>query len=308
MSECLKGTQRKKDNNCTSFKSMERKFVAGAGGACLVAIFTTPFDVVKTRIQTRANCLTASQAFKCIYHNEGVSALWNGLAATFLLEIPRAAFYLTLYDTITHFAHKASFSNQSNSQNVSFLLPALSGLTARSITVVLTSPLEHVRTYLQSSSHQSGIIQTFRTIIHRGGFLALWTGTTVTLYRDVPFSAFYWSSFELLRSFFLTLVDRRQNVNGIKNNSIFWVDFASGMISGSTAAFLTTPIDLLKTRKQTGDGYRNESGKEMWSRVRSEGSGMFRGAVPRMAKVGPACAIMISFYETFKRLLQVETR
>ena len=82
------------------------------------------------------------------------------------------------------------------------------------------------------------------------------------------------------------------------------------------AAALTTPFDVAKTRRQVSLAHHPPSTpippyslvnqlKEIW---RTEGAkGLTRGIVPRVAKVAPACAIMISSYEVgkvyFKRVV-----
>jgi solute carrier family 25, member 39/40 len=81
------------------------------------------------------------------------------------------------------------------------------------------------------------------------------------------------------------------------------VAFTSGAISGVTAAVLTSPFDVLKTRRQalvmSGSASENPA---MWSMlasiVRTEGvSALYAGIGPRMAKIAPACGIMIGCFE-----------
>ena len=99
--------------------------------------------------------------------------------------------------------------------------------------------------------------------------------------------------------------------------------FACGALSGALAAFLTTPFDVLKTRRQVAtwaaeraaDASASSASASAAPRVaglephrstlplvreiaRREGVGaLFAGVVPRVVKVAPACAIMISTYE-----------
>jgi solute carrier family 25 protein 39/40 len=92
--------------------------------------------------------------------------------------------------------------------------------------------------------------------------------------------------------------------------------FISGAAAGSIAAALTTPFDVVKTRRQmvtqvkdynTGSavGYGRVSLGllgHMQQIVEQEGVvGLWKGNITRMVKVAPACAIMISCYEFGKR-------
>jgi solute carrier family 25 protein 39/40 len=91
--------------------------------------------------------------------------------------------------------------------------------------------------------------------------------------------------------------------------------FLCGATAGAIAALLTTPFDVLKTRRQVEHGASQQpayaprasgvSGVRQPSTfavlkgiVETEGVGaLFSGLAPRVAKVAPSCAIMIGSYE-----------
>ncbi len=92
------------------------------------------------------------------------------------------------------------------------------------------------------------------------------------------------------------------------------------------AAIITTPIDVIKTKRQmtlptpinktatsttlpnsqTNASYNPVKLKDIFQTiVREEGyRGFTKGLVPRVVKVAPACAVMISSYEWSKKHLQ----
>ena len=86
------------------------------------------------------------------------------------------------------------------------------------------------------------------------------------------------------------------------------VAFVSGALSGTTAALATSPFDVLKTRRQAlvmsgAAGSTNGSQavglipvlKEI---IATEGvSALYAGILPRIAKIAPACGIMIACFE-----------
>eukprot|EP00946_MAST-07B_sp_MAST-7B-sp1_P004910 g4910.t1 len=100
--------------------------------------------------------------------------------------------------------------------------------------------------------------------------------------------------------------------------NLLMISFASGAGAGGFAAFMTTPFDVVKTQRQVdaaaqseiggsrraalaGGGQRVSTLQLMLNIARSEGlSGWFKGVGPRVVKVAPACAIMISTYEIGK--------
>lgn len=132
-------------------------------------------------------------------------------------------------------------------------------------------------------------------MIHQEGVRSLWKGLGPTLWRDVPFSGLYWAGFESLKIRF-----RKQGVEGTTGT------FLSGAISGTLAAFLTSPFDVLKTRRQALSGETVKATLPLIREViRNEGvRALYAGLTPRMAKIAPACGIMISCYEV--RLTVIE--
>lgn len=95
--------------------------------------------------------------------------------------------------------------------------------------------------------------------------------------------------------------------------------FVAGATSGAIASVVTTPFDVGKTRQQVlHHEPAKEAGKAASTALRPEeqamprflyhiwkeegAAGLFRGWVPRMLKVAPACAIMISSYEVGKKM------
>ena len=145
--------------------------------------------------------------------------------------------------------------------------------------------------------------QALSVTLKSEGVRGLWKGYTVTLLRDVPFSAIYWGVYEALRP---------KEFN-------FQQNFISGAVSGTIASTITLPMDVIKTRLQIdlgeklvkGNGKNNtlkslSIAKEI---VKNDGvKGLFSGLTPRLVKVAPACAIMISSYEYCKLYFAVKNK
>ncbi|KAG7247665.1 hypothetical protein CRUP_012986 [Coryphaenoides rupestris] len=104
-------------------------------------------------------------------------------------------------------------------------------------------PLELVRTKMQSRKlTYAELTVCIRSSVARGGWLSLWKGWGPTVLRDVPFSALYWFNYELVKA---RLHEQQQ-----QHLTNFSISFAAGAISGSVAAILTLPFDVVKTRRQ----------------------------------------------------------
>lgn len=90
--------------------------------------------------------------------------------------------------------------------------------------------------------------------------------------------------------------------------------FISGALSGTIASLVTSPFDVLKTRRQVFTPSKTCSPAALAHPastmpllqhiVKTEGwKALFAGVVPRTAKVAPACGMMIAAYEGVGHLL-----
>ncbi|KAK9490571.1 mitochondrial carrier domain-containing protein [Lipomyces doorenjongii] len=241
--------------------------------------------------------------FTKVSRNEGITALWRGLSPTLVMTIPSNVIYFVGYDHL-----RDAIPIQSST-----LAPLIAGGFARMLSTTAVSPFELFRTRLQSvasSSQQSrssrdAFLMTWdgvKVMVRTQGIGALWRGLALTLWRDVPFSAVYWTGYEKSRQ----VLDQYNNGRTPGEAETFVQAFVAGAISGSFAAFVTTPFDVGKTRRQVLRN-RDPTMDSMLALLRKiakeEGvPGLFRGLGPRMMKVSVSCAIMISFYEVGKHM------
>ncbi|CAO1614215.1 unnamed protein product [Parajaminaea phylloscopi] len=276
---------------------------------------------------------------------EGARGLWRGLSPTLLMTIPSQVTYMTCYDHFRAFflALGASASDQktpssSSSSNITghtLFASLASGALSRSVSATLVTPLELVRTRLQASdvSHSlTSIVTSLSSQVKSEGPSVLFRGLSTTLWRDVPFSAIYFMGYETLKRVMTggSGLGEGQGQGGLEE---FVVAFVSGATSGSVAALATHPFDLVKTRLQastgamsspraragaasaSADGSAGTAAKRasgshtlgaLRAILRDEGwQGMFRGLSPRIAKVAPACGLMIGSYEAVGTLFAI---
>lgn len=179
------------------------------------------------------------------------------------------------------------------------VVPLAAGIAARSIVSSVVSPLELIRTNLQSTPRLPdtphtlrSVLDSLRGLVRANGIQHLWRGLGPTLWRDVPFSGLYWASYEGMRHH---LEERGRSGPSLS--------FVCGATSGTAAALLTSPFDVLKTRRQafimsSTPGQQTSALRLLQQIVRTEGpSVLFAGLGPRIAKIAPACGIMITCYE-----------
>ncbi|KAJ2714132.1 Carrier protein, mitochondrial [Coemansia spiralis] len=256
-----------------------------------------------------------------IAQSEGVRTLWRGLTPTLVASGPSTVIYFVGYDYLRQGLGRwmqarpplASYEKYAS---------LFAGCSARTMAVAVISPLELVRTRVQASPVHNvrTVISDISHEIRRGGIRILWRGLVPTLWRDVPFSAIYWFGYERWRAavYEPMFAARRARTAGPANADLvsrLAVAFCSGASSGVVAATVTMPFDVAKTRRQIERYAAAGHPQQQLTRpsslahvlreiVAAEGPrGLFAGLAPRLMKVVPSCAIMISSYELGKIVL-----
>ncbi|XP_077896620.1 mitochondrial glutathione transporter SLC25A40 isoform X3 [Ictidomys tridecemlineatus] len=249
-----------------------QQILASCTGAILTSLMVTPLDVIKIRLQAqrtpfpKGKCFVYSNglmdhmcvceeggnkawykkpgnfqgtldAFFKIIRNEGIKSLWSGLPPTLVMAVPATVIYFTCYDQLSAFLRSKLGENETR-------IPIVAGIVARFGAVTVISPLELIRTKMQSKKFSYEELHRFVSKkVAEDGWISLWKGWVPTILRDVPFSV--------------------------------------SMPSHMSTWFIMKNI------------------------VAKDGlSGLFTGLIPRLIKIAPACAIMISTYEFGKAFFQ----
>ncbi|OJD35993.1 solute carrier family 25 member 40 [Diplodia corticola] len=304
----------------------------------------TPTSAASCAVEeTQRKAFTSTfDGLRKIARNEGIRTLWRGLSPTLVMTVPANVIYFAGYDWL----RTASTSPVKNNFGDS-TAPLVAGSTARVLAAIAVSPIEMFRTRMQathspssaSGSHFRDTLKGMGDLVRQDGWISLWRGLGLTLWRDVPFSAIYWWGYESTRN---VITDERERMRGRglergrasgavrarsrsrsrseEDHTETLVDsFVAGATSGAVAAFVTTPFDVGKTRQQTvrHSGSKGSAGGVVNAIRPEERSiprfllhifqeqglpGLFRGWSARCLKVAPACAIMISTYEMGKKM------
>ncbi|GAA5865332.1 hypothetical protein JCM8547_005057 [Rhodosporidiobolus lusitaniae] len=268
-----------------------------------------------------------------ILRTEGPTALWRGTSPTLLMSVPGQVVYMLGYDwgRRTAFAKAPSWARTAGTAGEGregrlragyvTAVPLVAGAASRTVVAALLSPFELLRTQLQaqSASSRRGLLELVKEL----RWSTAWRGLGPTLWRDVPFSAVYWAGYEGVKRGLtggrgmgesgvgVGGAGRREQESVAERLGLgeFGVAFVSGAGSGMLAATLTNPFDVIKTRRQALVSSPSSSSAAQIAKstntfsllldiAREEGvKGWFRGLTPRLAKVGPACGLMIGCYE-----------
>ncbi|KAL7752513.1 hypothetical protein RI367_002047 [Sorochytrium milnesiophthora] len=271
-----------------------------------------------------------------------------------VMSVPGTVVYFVGYDRL-----RGYFARTMAPENVSYA-PFVAGIIARSLAASIVSPVELVRTRMQTKEASGKSIQevlsAVRAMTRQRGITYLWRGLSPTLWRDVPFSGIYWYCYESFKGYFGRKLEDAGVHTGVLSSN-FSVPFLAGASAGILAATVTTPFDVAKTRRQistasqpvilvdrffdpspattsfatasasswstrsppsnpvpvysapnTASSFLYDT-NGVWTILRhiwqTEGaSGLLRGLAPRVIKVAPSCAIMVSSYEFGKQIFE----
>lgn len=285
--------------------------------------------------QTQKRTFTSTlDGMRKIARNEGFFTLWRGLSPTLLMAIPANMIYFTGYEWL-RYDKKSPLAKMDYDS-----APLVAGAVARVVAATAIGPIELFRTRLQAShgdtatSHVRDTLNSMQESLRTQGYRSLWRGLSLTLWRDVPFSAMYWWGYETVRekltaarergrgrSYEGDIGARRRSQSQENHRETFTDSFTAGCLSGALACIATMPFDVGKTRTQvyhdTGKSVAGHAGQAAAAPeeqtmfrllrhiVKTEGvPGLFRGWMPRVMKVAPACAIMISSFEMGKKVFR----
>ena len=117
---------------------------------------------------------------------------------------------------------------------------------------VATNPMEIVKIRLQTAA-LNGETVTMGETVKEMGLKGLYRGAPSTLFRDIPFSAMFFCTYGVLKDEWAT--------DKATGNVEFWKVLVAGMAAGMGAGWLSTPMDVVKTRIQV-KGARFDSVRE----------------------------------------------
>ncbi|CAM9880252.1 unnamed protein product [Chrysoparadoxa australica] len=199
----------------------DQPLLSSVTSAAITDVATSPFWVVRTRMQTQAlhdmqgnvpafgkpgQGLSMVSTFRSIHHSEGIMAFYRGLSASFL-GLGHVAIQFPVYEKLKAEARRRSGGPEST--------PALVAASAFSklIANIATYPHEVLRSRMQDErgrTRQRTLQATARRIIQQNGFRGLYTGFRVNLCRVVPSCIATFYSYEQITRLMMKAIEDRE--------------------------------------------------------------------------------------------------
>jgi len=261
--------------------------VAGGLSSMVTDAIYFPLDSLKTRIQA------SRQNVDYVQKAKGVSRL-KGLIPNLASSFPGAFSFFFAYEST-----KSICKNVVSLPEGPFvhLLAAAAGETASAL---VRNPFEVMKQQMQIGLN-STMKETFQHIIKTSGVRGFYAGIDSLVLREIPFSAIQFPIYEYMKK-----LSYKENNGG---DLTFFQTARNGAIAGSISSFLTTPIDVAKTKLMTQrDNYYKNLFDCLNKVAREEGfASLFKAVHLRVFNITFGGVVFFSSYEFFRKHLHRKT-
>ena len=227
-----------------------------------------------------------------------VSTLWRGIGAAVLPAIPSAAAFFCTYEGVKNWLGSDSTS-----------ACCVAAATAEASSCMLRVPADLIKMKMQSGAGGgSSLWGAVRLTWAEGGIFTFYRGLGATLCLDVPFALLQFPLYEALRHHISRLrTGSGARAAGVEVSPRALDGAIAGACAGALAAFLTTPLDVIRTRHvlwTVKPGERRSLPKTVLALARAEGfAGFWRGVLPRTVYMALGGMVYLGTYSYTTELL-----
>ncbi|KAI3458642.1 hypothetical protein Pfo_015305 [Paulownia fortunei] len=183
----------------------------------------------------------------------------------------------------------------------------LAGGVAGAVSKTCTAPLARLTILFQiqgmhsdvSSLEKASIWREASRIVREEGVRAFWKGNLVTIAHRLPYSSISFYAFERYKNLLQVILGVESQGENISAD--LCIRLVGGGLAGVTAASVTYPLDLVRTRlaAQTNVIYYRGIWHALHTISKEEGLfGLYKGLGATLLGVGPNLAISFSVYDT----------
>jgi len=281
-----------------------KSFLAGSASGTCSSLFFQPLDLVKTRLQQnvsqqRPRIGGSIAVVRAVVSGSerGILALWTGLVPSITRTVPGVGLYFGSIEALKDLRAETLWANWMVGD---FAI----GVVARCISASVMNPVSVVKTRFESAAHTGGgggdyayrgVGHALASICRLEGARGLTCGLAPTIFRDAPYSGFYFMFYtQLKESAVVSSVVGEEEGEGATSGSLVLAKLAAG----AAACAVTHPADVVKTQMQL---YPRQSPSlmtaagQVWRR--SGPSGFAAGFAPRALRRTLVTALAWTIYE-----------
>eukprot|EP00455_Lapot_gusevi_P024825 TRINITY_DN2590_c0_g1_i1.p1 TRINITY_DN2590_c0_g1~~TRINITY_DN2590_c0_g1_i1.p1 ORF type:complete len:352 (-),score=36.40 TRINITY_DN2590_c0_g1_i1:79-1038(-) len=290
--------------------------VAGSCAGVCTRTVLQPLDLIKTRMQVQdvgaqQHYTGIRHAFTSIVRNEGVSALYTGLAPGLMGSGVAWGVYFYVYNTT-----KRLWKNYLGQSELGAHMNFVSAATAGVATSLATNPIWVIKTRIQlqykgtdASHHYKGVFDCINRTIREEGFFALYRGIVPALWL-VSNGALQFMFYEELKKFAKGSQKQQSSSQYGAENTLNSLHFLSmGATAKALSATMTYPLQVVRSRMYQKQGStpvpqlgvipvaKHIASTQGWR-------GFYRGLSAQLLKNAPSSALTFFFYENMLKLFE----
>ncbi|KAF7806256.1 S-adenosylmethionine carrier 1, chloroplastic/mitochondrial [Senna tora] len=276
-----------------------------------------PVDTIKTRMQSQAildgikNQKSILPMVRSVWKADGLRGFYRGVTPGITGSLATGATYFGVIESTKkwiedshpslagHWAHFIAGAVGDTLGSFVYVPCEVMKLrmqvqgTLASWSSVVTKDGMSMKPNMQMYGYYTGMFHAGCSIWKQQGFKGLYAGYWSTLARDVPFAGLMVMFYEAMKD--ITEYGKQRWISSPTlhvNSSL--EGLVLGGLAGGLSAYLTTPLDVIKTRLQVQGSSVRYNGwldaiRNIWA---MEGmKGMFRGSIPRITWYIPASAL-----------------
>ncbi|CAG9532703.1 unnamed protein product [Cercopithifilaria johnstoni] len=238
----------------------------GAAAGLVADLTLYPLDTIKTRLQSSEGFTAAG----------GMRNIYRGMGSVIIGSAPSAALFFSTYNALKRVAAVA--------------VNAGAACVSEVVACVIRVPTELVKQRAQTK-HVNNLGIICRMIYNQSGLLGFYQGFFITVFREIPFSLIEYPLWEVLK----------QKVAGVWRRQCTPLESAAcGSISGSIAAAVTTPFDVVKTHIMLNESTSRPGIAATLAKIWTTSGyrGLCVGVLPRSASTGIGGFVFFGAYDT----------
>lgn len=256
-------------------------------------------------MQTSASKANTS-VFKMLrtsFAKDGIFGIYRGVSAPLVATTPMFATSFWGYDMGKRVIQSMSNDNHNNLDkdgNYRFTIQqfALAGGLSALPTTLIMAPSERLKCLLQIQANDvekgvgklkyNGLADCAKKVYAEGGIRSIFKGTGATLMRDIPGTAAWFGSYELIKREMMKL----QNIDPDSGQLSMLAILGAGGLSGICCWTVSIPADVLKSRFQTAPPGQYNGIMDVYRELMAkEGpKALFTGIRPALLRAFPANA------------------
>ncbi|KAG2208178.1 hypothetical protein INT46_005853 [Mucor plumbeus] len=293
-------------------------FVAGGIGGLIGAVFTSPLDVVKTRLQSTfyqqgiekgikhtgpiwGHFIETGKLLVQIKQIEGIQGYFKGLGPNLVGVIPARAINFYTY------GNGKKFYSELNHGEETAIVHLASAATAGIVTSTVTNPIWVVKTRLQLQGKQRIYTNSFNctlNILKQEGMKGLYKGMSAS-YLGVAEGTIQWVIYENLKKRWAHSPAQMENklTVGGKSAQAWFGNLGAAAVAKLVAACIAYPHEVIRTRLREPipkNGVAKYTGLLQTLKLVAKEEGvvaLYGGMSAHLMRVVPNAAIMFFCYE-----------